>query len=305
VIDRLSEAAIRHLQMITDVPDLSQTKYEISHPLGSGGMGTVYAAHDLQLDRLVALKVVGSFAPSDDMIDRLVQEARILARLEHPGIVPVHDVGTLPDGRAFYAMKLVRGQRLDQFVTPVTPLSERLRIVEQLCDTVAFAHAHGVVHRDIKPSNIMIGAFGEVLVMDWGIARALDDRSENVVIGTPGFMAPEQARGDLTDERADVYALGAILGYLMESDVGEPMRRHEARALSAIVARATAPLRESRYATVELLAADLSRFRAGQPVTALRESVTDRFIRLAIKYRVPLALIAAYLLMRIALAALA
>src|SRR5262245_2427723 len=113
--------------MITDVPDLSQTKYEISHPLGSGGMGTVYAAHDHQLERLIALKVVGSFAPSSDMIDRLVQEARILARLEHPGIVPVHDVGTLPDGRAFYTMKLVRGQRLDRHVAPATPMNERLR----------------------------------------------------------------------------------------------------------------------------------------------------------------------------------
>jgi serine/threonine protein kinase len=303
VIDRLSDAAIRHLQMIADVPDLSQTKYEISHPLGSGGMGTVYAAHDRQLDRLVALKVVGSFAPSGDMIDRLVQEARILAGLEHPGIVPVHDVGTLPDGRAFYTMKLVRGQRLDRHVTPATLMNERLRIVEQLCDTISFAHAHGVVQRDLKPSNIMVGAFGEVLVMDWGVARVLADRSENAVIGTPGFMAPEQARGEWVDERADVYALGAILQLLIEGNTEEHIRRHEARALNAIVDRATAADRGSRYASVELLAADLSRFRAGQQVTALRESLADRMMRLAINYRVPLALIAAYLLMRIALAA--
>jgi serine/threonine protein kinase len=304
VIDRLSDAAIRHLQMITDVPDLSHTKYEISHPLGSGGMGSVYAANDRQLDRQVALKVVGSFAASGDLIDRLVQEARILARLEHPGIVPVHDVGVLPDGRAFYTMKLVRGQRLDRHVTPATPMNERLRIVEQLCDTISFAHAHGVVHRDLKPSNIMVGAFGEVLVMDWGIARVLDDRNENAVIGTPGFMAPEQARGESADQRVDVYALGAILRLLIERTTEAQMRRHEARALDAIVARATAVDLGSRYASVELLAADLSRFRGGQQVTALRESLADRVIRLTVNYRVPIALIAAYLLMRIAFAAL-
>ena len=303
MIDRLSDAAIRHLQMITDVPDLTQTKYEISHPLGSGGMGTVYAAHDLQLDRLVALKVVGSFASSSGMIDRLVQEARILARLEHPGIVPVHDVGVLPDGRAFYTMKLVRGQRLDHFVTPVTPLPERLQIVERLCDTVAFAHAHGVVHRDLKPSNIMVGAFGEVLVMDWGVARVLDDRADRAVIGTPGFMAPEQARGEMADERADVFALGAVLGFLLERD-GDQLPRHQARALDAIVACATAADRDSRYASVELLAGDLTRFRAGQPISVLREGVVDRVIRVAVNYRVPLTLVAAYLVMRIALAAL-
>jgi serine/threonine protein kinase len=304
VIDRLSDAAIRHLQMITDVPDLTQTKYEISHPLGSGGMGTVYAAHDLQLDRLVALKVVGSFASSSGMIERLAQEARILARLEHPGIVPVHDVGALPDGRAFYAMKLVRGQRLDQYVTPATPLPERLRIVERLCDTVAFAHAHGVIHRDLKPSNIMVGAFGEVLVMDWGVARVLGDRADGAVIGTPGFMAPEQARGELADERADVFALGAILGFLLERNGGDQLPRHRARALNAIVACATAAERDSRYASVELLANDLTRLRAGQPISVLREGVVDRVVRLAVNYRVPLALVAAYLVMRIALAAL-
>jgi serine/threonine protein kinase len=304
VIDRLSDAAVRHLQMIADVPDLSHTKYEISHPLGSGGMGTVYAAHDQKLDRLVALKVVGSFAPSADMIDRLLREARILAHLEHPGIVPVHDVGALPDGRAFYTMKLVRGQRLDRYVTTSTPLSERLRIVERLCDTVAFAHAHGVVHRDLKPSNIMVGAFGEVLVMDWGVARVLADRGEGAVIGTPGFMAPEQARGEPVDERADVYALGAVLAFLVETVAGDQLPRHQARAVQAIIACATAAHRESRYASVELLAADLNRFRAGEPVSVLRERVVDRLVRVAIKYRVPIALVAAYLVMRIALAVL-
>jgi serine/threonine protein kinase len=302
----MSDAAIRHLQMVTDVPDLTHTKYEISHPVGAGGMGAVYAAWDRELGRLVALKVVGTFAASSGMIERLVHEARILARLEHPGVVPVHDVGVLPDGRAFYTMKLVLGHRLDQYVAPATPMPERLRIVEQVCDTIAFAHAHGVVHRDIKPANIMVGAFGEVLVMDWGVARALDDRTDGVVIGTPGFMAPEQARGERADQRADVYALGAVLESLLPSESSAAthrLPRHHARALRAIVARAKASDANSRYPSVADFAADLSRFRSGQPITALPERLIDRAVRVAVNYRVPLALVGAYVLMRIILLA--
>src|SRR5437867_4087556 len=168
---RLSEAALRRLQLMADVPDLAHTKYEILEPLGRGGMGTVYLARDRELDRLVALKVVGTSHASPGAIERLVREAKILGQLEHPGIVPVHDVGRVGDGRAFYAMKLVRGRRLEEHVTPATPLAERLQIFERICDAVAFAHAHGVIHRDLKPENIMVGPFGEVLVMDWGVAK--------------------------------------------------------------------------------------------------------------------------------------
>jgi serine/threonine protein kinase len=305
MIDRLSDAAIRHLQMVADVPDLTHTRYEISHPLGNGGMGTVYAARDLSLDRLVALKVVRTFAAPAGMVDRLLREARILARLEHPGIVPVHDVGALPDGRAFYTMKLVQGQRLDQYVTSATALAERLRILERLCDTLAFAHAHSVVHLDLKPANIMVGAFGEVLVMDWGVARALDDRGDRAVIGTPGFMAPEQERGEPADQRADVFALGAILEHLVDTLPSDGKSWHQARALRAISRRATAPARDERYASVEHLGQDLASLRAGGPIAALPETWVDRAVRVAINYRVPLALVAAYLLMRIILVALA
>jgi serine/threonine protein kinase len=301
VIDRLSDAAIRHLQMVADVPDLTHTRYEISHPLGNGGMGTVYAARDLQLDRLVALKVVRTFASPTRMVERLLREARILARLEHPGIVPVHDVGSLPDGRAFYTMKLVQGRRLDQYLTADTPLADRLGILERLCDTLAFAHARGVVHLDLKPANIMVGAFGEVLVMDWGVARALDERGERAVVGTPGFMAPEQERGEPGDQRSDVYALGAVLELLIDALPANHVSWHRARTLRAIARRATAPSRDERYATVEHLGHDLAAFRAGKPVSALPEGIVDRVIRVAINYRVPLALVAAYLLMRIVL----
>ena len=164
----ISDATLRHLRDAADAPDLTGTKYEITERIGQGGMGTVYRARDRELARDVALKVVRLPEASPDVASRMVREAKTLARLEHPGIVPVHDVGTLPDGRVFYAMKLVRGAPLDAL--PPATLAERLRIVERLCEAVAFAHAHGVVHRDLKPQNLMVGPFGEVLVMDWGVA---------------------------------------------------------------------------------------------------------------------------------------
>lgn len=156
---------------MTDEPDLTATRYEIVEAIGRGGMGTVYRARDRELQREVALKVLQTAAASERAAERLLHEARILASLEHPGIVPVHDVGTVSDGRVFYVMKLVRGQRLDAHVRDLDTVAARLRIFDRICDAVAFAHAHGVIHRDLKPQNIMIGAFGEVLVLDWGVAR--------------------------------------------------------------------------------------------------------------------------------------
>jgi serine/threonine protein kinase len=290
----ISDVAIRRLQMIGEVPDLSHTKYDLVELLGQGGMGSVYLARDRALDRLVALKVVATFALSADAIDRLVREAKVLARLEHPGIVPVHDVGTLPDGRAFYTMKLVRGRRLDEYVADETTAAERLRILERLFDTVSFAHANGVIHRDLKPQNVMIGPFGEVLLMDWGVAQltAASD-GESHVVGTPGYMAPEQTRGERADERADVYALGAIMKLLIRPSAPKP--------LEAIAARATAAEPGHRYETVESLAADVARFRAALPVEAYREGIVGRAARIARKYAVPIALVLAYLAMRAAL----
>lgn len=291
----LSEAAIKRLQFVTELPDLSQTKYEILEALGRGGMGTVYLARDRDLDRLVALKVVGPASAAAVERERLVHEARILAQLEHPGIVPVHDVGRTPDGRTFYVMKLVRGRGLDQHLAAVLPVAERLQIFERLCDTVAFAHAHGVIHRDLKPENVMVGPFGEVLVMDWGVAKLRAAVEPSTILGTPGYMAPEQARGDtaLTDERSDVHALGALLRFI----TGEA----PARPLQAIIRKATATNPDDRYPEVVRLAADLARFRMGLPVEAHRERLIERVGRLLMRYRVPVGLVVAYLLMRLVL----
>src|SRR3954453_12761372 len=188
----ISEPALDRLSGMFQRPDVSGTRYELVSILGRGGMGVVYLARDTVLDREVALKIVEP--PSHD-----ANEARILARLEHPGIVPVHDFGDLPDGRVFYAMKRVRGDRLDRWMTPARDLAERLGVFLRVCDAVAFAHAHGVIHRDLKPENVMVGEFGEVLVLDWGIATTTElqiAEGRLQVAGTVAYMAPEQARGD-------------------------------------------------------------------------------------------------------------
>jgi eukaryotic-like serine/threonine-protein kinase len=304
----ISDAALHHLREVADEPDLSGTPYEIVEILGRGGMGTVYLARDRRLDREVALKVVQLPEGTGDL-ERLMREARVLARLEHPGIVPVHDAGLLPDGRAFYAMKRVRGQRLDEYARAV-PLPERLRAFERICEAVAFAHAHGVIHRDLKPENVMVGPFGEVLVMDWGVAKVGSMKEEpagrrrsqggteaGTILGTPGYMAPEQERGevDRIDERADVWALGALLGFLLKGEERPP------RPLAAIRRRAMASEPAQRYPRVEELAADLSRYLAGLRVDAHQETVLERAGRFVRRYRTPILLVLAYLVMRVLL----
>ena len=202
----LSDDALSHLQYIAETPDLTGTRYQLVRELGRGGRGVVYEVHDRELDRSVAMKVVD---------DPTRGEAQIIAALEHPGIVPVHDVGLLADGRLYYTMKLVRGVRLDEWARERRGRTEALRLFARICEPVAFAHANGVVHRDLKPENVMVGELGAALVMDWGVAN---------VAGTPGYMPPEKSR----DARSDVYALGAILKFLVED---------QPRPLRAIVAR--------------------------------------------------------------------
>jgi len=324
----LSDQVLDHLRAVAGEPEIDG-RYEILDEIARGGMGTVYRALDRELGREVALKVSSRPGAATDAEGRLLREARVLARLEHPGLVPVHDVGTLPDGRLFYAMKRVRGSRLDLHFAAEPSIPARLRTFERICETVAFAHAHGVIHRDLKPENVMVGPFGEVLVLDWGVARVRDEgappppapqdgapapgrTAHGTVLGTPGYMAPEQARGevDRTDERTDVYALGAILYYLLTDAVppssgpAEPARRRNPsvpRPLESICAKALADDPDARYPAVQGLSADVSAFLSGRPVTAHREGPLEWTARQALRYRTPLVLIAAYLVMRVAL----
>ena len=319
-MSRMTPGAIARLREAVEVPDLAGTPYDAVEAIGRGGMGVVFRAHDRELRRDVALKVLSAREVSDDARARLLDEARILAQLEHPGIVPVHDVGVLPDGRVFYTMKLVRGNRLDDYASEVRDLGDLLRVFMRTCEAVAFAHSQGVVHRDLKPSNVMVGAFGEVLVLDWGVAKLLGregepeatehvsattrtaalggrvDTATGDVLGTPGFMAPEQARGDSArvDRRSDVYALGSMLRQMLESSRARAMPRR----LRAICTKATALDPADRYPDAASLSADVQRFVDGQSVSAYEEPWPERARRIASKHRVAITLVVAYLVMR-------
>jgi serine/threonine protein kinase len=287
----LADQTIEHLRDVAEWPDVGP-RYEIKGRLGRGGMGVVYSALDRSLEREVAVKVIDDVGRSNDPTASLLREATILARLEHPGIVPVHDAGTLADGRVFYVMKRVRGARLEQALAARESLGERLDVFLKICETVSFAHARGIVHRDLKPENVMVGAFGEVLVMDWGVATSLDTPGgeERVVAGTPGFMSPEQESTGAADQRADIFALGAMLAAILPSPLPKPLK--------AIVDCARAGDPGARYGSVEALAKDIVRFREGAPVSAHRETIPERLARTYRRYRVPILLVFAYMAMR-------
>jgi serine/threonine protein kinase len=275
-------------------------------------MGTVYRARDRELERTVAIKVLSAVVERPDVAARMQQETRILAGLEHPGIVPIYDLGVLQDGRMFYVMKLVSGPRLDEHAAQ-RPLLERLRLFTRICEPVAFAHAHGVVHRDLKPENIMVGRFGEVLVMDWGAAQVSPDISDvrgqisdsDVVVGTRAYMAPEQTRGEEVDGRADVFALGGILHFLLTGGAPDAAPLRGPRPLRAICVKARAGEISDRYPNVSALAADVDRFLAGEPVSASPERALDRLARFARKHRAAIAIVVTYLALRYLIAWLA
>ncbi|MFA6956121.1 MAG: serine/threonine-protein kinase [Thermoanaerobaculia bacterium] len=325
----ISDDAITRLRALPELPDFSDTRYRLIGELDRGGMGVVYAAEDVALRREVAIKVLRDGLLRSDAADRLEREAKILAAIEHPGIVPVHDTGTLPDGRAWYVMKRVRGARVDEIARAGLSRAEALRMFTRICEPVAFAHARGIVHRDLKPENVMIGEFGEVLVMDWGVAKLLRDTepssgrepagavtsptvsllgrsaidrpltSDGDVIGTRGYMAPEQERGDTgaISPRTDVWALGAILRDLVSAAAAREGIRLP-RPLAAIIATATADEPDRRYASAVELAADVVRFADGNRVSAYREPPWERAARWLRKNRAAVAVVLAYLVMR-------
>jgi serine/threonine protein kinase len=260
----VNDAVLDHLRHVAALPDLTGTRYELESEIGRGGLGVVYAARDCQLDRRVALKVLDS---------ALAGEAQLIARLEHPAIVPIYEAGTLPDGRAFYAMKLVAGARLDHYLAGPPALGERLRVIRRTGEALAFAHARGVIHRDLKPQNVMVGEFGEVYVMDWGV---------EAVAGTPSFRAPD-AR---LDRRSDIYALGALLQFLLPQSAPPALRAIAAKAMRADPA--------ARYPDALAVLADIERFQEGLAVEAWAEPLWYRLGRFASRNAVLLWLLAAY-----------
>ena len=286
-------------------------RYEWLGEHGRGGFGRVLRAHDKQLGRDVAIKELldgGSAAEQ-----RFHREALITARLEHPGIVPVHEAGRWNDGTSFYAMKLVAGRPLKDVIGAAHGVADRLGLVINViavADAIAYAHDRNVIHRDLKPANVIIGEFGETVVIDWGLAKLLDapagdssaepERSAigndvtaaGSILGTPAYMAPEQYAG-YADERSDIYALGGMLRHVITGvpphgdPAGRPgYPRGVPRDLTAIVERAMAADPALRYSSARAFADDLRRFQRRVPVAARRYSLAARLALGVARHRV-------------------
>ena len=309
-------------------------RYEDWTPLGEGGTAKVMRCLDPLMGRYVALKQLHSHMREDSVqYRRFIREARVMAQLEHPNIVPVHELGQDKEGNYYFSMKEVKGDTLQDVLKGLDlkqkkfendyPLDRLLDIFIQVCNAVSFAHSHGVIHRDLKPSNTLIGPFGEVMVMDWGLAKLLSDEATEdavtdgsstqfgfdesdltmagAVSGTPMYMPPEQARGDLVgaDKRSDIYTLGAILYQMLtmeycvdgtkvmeiimnvvEGRVIPPCKRCPERKippeLDAICMRALQKEADARYQEVEDLMADIRNYQLGLPVSVYKAPMQRR-----------------------------
>ncbi len=303
-------------------------RYREVRVVGSGGLGTVLLAHDQRLDREVALKRIGPGADERSAAARFAREARITARLDHPGIVPIHDAGVTADGRLFYTMRLIRGRSLGELAGEARDLDARLALVPALtaaCHAVGHAHRRGIVHRDLKPANVMVGDAGETQVVDWGLAEELAVLALTAgagIVGTPAYLSPEVARGEPAGCAADVWALGATLHEVLS---GERHRRGDREQVLAALRRAPEPLRwpdgvpaelraiaehamadvpAARYVDAEAMAADLEAYRDGRRVQAHDYSAAELAWRALVALRWPLAIFVALVVAVIASLAL-
>jgi len=343
----------------TFAPSLSgATRYATLRLAGSGGLGRVWLVRDTNLGREVALKELRPDHADPRYWNRFVHEAQVTGQLEHPGIVPIYDAGRKPDSdQPFYTMRFVRGRTLDHAIAVYherrrrgeagpLELRELLGAFVQVCQAIGYAHSRGVLHRDLKPHNVALGDYGEVMVLDWGLAKVLSepeasatgeaDRESSTpppvapglspqptqagaVLGTPAYMAPEQAEGrlDLLDGRSDVYGLGAILYQLLTGTAPftgddtaavlnqvrhDPPRRPRELvagtppALEAVCLKALAKRREERYPSAKALAAEVQRLLADEPVTAYRDPLTVRLTRWGRRHRTAVTTAAALVL---------
>nr|MBA3452197.1 protein kinase [Deltaproteobacteria bacterium] len=327
VADTLSPGADSSGDLQT-LPSVDPTSYALGLEVARGGMGRILAARDLRVGRPVAVKELLGTSPQ--LAARFEREARVTARLQHPGIVPIYEIGRWPDGTPFYAMRMVDGHTLREAIEAAPTLTARLTLLPAVlaaAEAVAFAHSQRVIHRDLTPSNILVGAYGETVVIDWGLAKDLsagltkDEEEEDpyrrlhgsahltgagAVIGTAAYMPPEQAHGVPVDERADVYALGAILYHLLAGEApyrspetrdvlsavkaGPPrpvaeLAPHAPRDLVSIVTKAMARDPNDRYPTARDLTEDFNRFQTGRMVEAHAYSRAERVVRFARRNR--------------------
>lgn len=286
--------------MVEEIRDAQQRRYVVEREIADGGMGVVHRVTDRSLARTVAQKrLVPELAHSESNALMLVREALVTAKLDHPNVVPVHDLGVADDGQVYFTMKLVEGRTLADWIASRPEgeppewdvLLDQIDVVIKVCDALSFAHARGVIHCDIKPANVMVGDYGQVYLMDWGIARLLDDEraraassaeDSHAIVGTAAYMPPEQALGEALDERADVFALGALLYHVITGRPPYRATEHVAvlaqaalcqpqpltepwipPGLARVVMKALACDLDDRYASVPAFRAALVRFVRG------------------------------------------
>ncbi len=323
-------------------PTTGDGRFKIVRLLIQGGLGRIWIAEDLELNRQVALKDMKSALASDPSSKkRFLQEAEITGRLEHPGIVPIYALGHYENGKPYYVMRMIRGQTLRDAIRqfhqksaagqPLDRYSLELRKLLnsfiEVCNTIHYAHSKSVIHRDIKPDNVMLGEFGETLVVDWGLATTFESQNPDTVsmsrsnpddsdpdqastiAGTLQYMSPEQARGHSGRlcPRSDIYSLGATLYCVLTNRPPFPSSKHVSKVLHAVQSgdiprprqldkripkaleevclKAVAVQPEQRYASAKELADDIERWLASEPVSAMRESLTEKVVRLSRRHR--------------------
>ena len=264
--------------IVVDDPTKVSGAYAIGELIGKGGGGEVFVAHDRRVGRDVALKRLPTPAPTDEETARFLREARIQARLEHPAIVPVYELGKDDIGRPFFAMKRLAGKPLSELLGIATR-QRMLSAFADVCRAIDYAHSRGIVHRDLKPANIVLGEFGEVYVIDWGVARVLGDEGTieeladaEGVLGTPQYMAPEQRANPRVDRPADIFSLGRILAELLGAD--KPL---ELDALCTAMMHVDAAKRPTARASAERI----EQYLDGDRDLARRKSLAEELVAYA------------------------